>query len=459
MKHRQELYFHLIPVVLDVIALTSAFLIAYFLRFSFSPTALGYGFKIPISEYFKFLLFLVPIWIVSFAVLGLYTIDFKGRFYPEFIRIFFGTLVSVVLSVSIIFLAKRTDFSRLLLIYLWAVSLFLVLFERIFWRIIRLYLASLGFGQKRTLVIGDNKEAKRLRQVFQQFPYLGFRVIDVVPLNLPKKKLIFKIDKLRIEDIIQTEKKIDSSLAEFLEELAREKKITLHFVPNLYEISIAKVEVDSYAGVPVLTVQKTPLEGWGRITKRIFDLVVSALLLILFAPLFLIVALLIKIDSKGPVFFRQMRVGRDKDFLIFKFRSMVANAEELKKKLRAFNQRKGPLFKIKNDPRITRVGKFIRRFHIDELPQLFNVLKGEMSLVGPRPHLPDEVANYKKHHKEVLFIKPGMTGLAQISGASDLDFEEEVRLDTYYIHNWDFWLDVIILLKTIWVAIRGKGAA
>ncbi|TSC91473.1 MAG: putative glycosyltransferase, partial [Candidatus Berkelbacteria bacterium Licking1014_96] len=138
---------------------------------------------------------------------------------------------------------------------------------------------------------------------------------------------------------------------------------------------------------------------------------------------------------------------------------MVDNAEELKKKLQNLNERKGPLFKIKNDPRITRVGRFIRKTRIDELPQFLNVLKGEMSLVGPRPHLPTEVKHYKKHQRKVLFIKPGMTGMAQVSGASDLDFEDEVKLDAYYIENWSLFLDFIILIKTMGVVFKGQGAA
>lgn len=459
MSKKQELWFHFVPVILDIIALVFSFLLAYILRFKFGPTALSYGFKVPFSEYVGFLIYLIPIWIITFAFLGLYSTDFRGRFYPEFIRIFFGTLVSVVLSLSIIFLAKKTDFSRLLLIYLWILSFVLVLAERVFLRLIRRFLLKIGFGQRKVLILGDNKEARRLKEVFNKFPHLGFKVMEIVPLDLSLKKLILKIEKLKISDIVQAEKEISEDHALFLEELARQESITLHFIPDLYEISIARVEIDSYAGVPFLTVKKTPLEGWGRILKRIFDVVISAILLVIFSPLFLIIAIAIRLDSKGPVFYKHQRVGRDGLFWFYKFRSMVTSADKLKKKLLKYNDRKGPLFKMKHDPRITRVGKILRRFWIDELPQLFNVLKGDLSLVGPRPHIPEEVAQYKNHHKEVLTIKPGMTGLAQISGASDLDFEEQMRLDIYYAHNWNFWLDMVILLKTILVVFTGRGAA
>jgi len=459
MSKKQELWFYFFPIILDLVALISAFVLAYFARFSFSPTALGYGFKISFTEYMRFLIWLVPLWIVVFAMAGLYTIDFKGRFYPEILRIFLAVSVSVVLSLTVIFLAKRIDFSRLLLVYLLISTLIVVLVERIFWRSIMHYLATLGFNQRRVLIIGENKEAKRIRKIFENFPHLGFKVIETVPLDIKEDRLMLKLNKLKIDDIIQAEPKVSRELAQFLEELARVRGIVLHFIPDLYEISIARLDLDSYGGVPLLTVKKTSLDGWGRIYKRIFDLIISGLLLIILSPLFLIVAIAIKINSRGPVFFKQLRVGRDGEFYIYKFRSMVADAEELKKKLQKQNERKGPLFKIKNDPRITSVGKFLRKTRIDELPQLINVFKGTMSLTGPRPHLPEEVARYKKHHKEVLTIKPGMTGLPQISGASDLDFEEEIRLDTYYIHNWSFWLDIIILLKTISVVLKKKGAA
>jgi exopolysaccharide biosynthesis polyprenyl glycosylphosphotransferase len=459
MSKRQELWFYFIPVILDVLALISAFVLAYFARFSFSPTALGFGFKIPFPEYIRLLFWLIPLWIIVFASVGLYTTDFKGRFSPEFLRILSGVTVSVVLSLTIIFLTKNTDFSRLLLIYLLISTFIVVLVERLFWRSIMHYLASNGFGRRRVLVIGQTKESNRIKEVFDKFPYLGFKVIETVPLDISGEKLLFKLDKLKINDIIQAEPKLSRDRAELFEELARVRGIDLHFIPDLYEISVAQVDLDTYGGVPLLTVRKTSLNGWGRIYKHIFDLIFSTIFLIILSPLFLVIAILIKLDSRGPVFFRQLRVGRDKDFKIYKFRSMVANAEELKERLVQKNERSGPLFKIKDDPRITRFGRFLRKTRIDELPQLINVFLGQMSLVGPRPHLPEEVAKYKNHHKEVLTIKPGMTGLPQISGASDLDFEEEVTLDTYYIHNWSFWLDLILLVKTCLVVLKGKGAA
>ena len=178
------------------------------------------------------------------------------------------------------------------------------------------------------------------------------------------------------------------------------------------------------------------------------------------SPLFLIIAILIKLDSKGPVFYKSRRIGWKKQFLmVCKFRSMVENADELKEELEDQSHRTdGPLFKVKDDPRITRIGKFLRRYSIDEWPQLLNVLKGNMSLVGPRPHLPEEVNKYTDFQKRVFAVKPGITGLAQISGRSDLPFNEEVRLDLQYIEEWSPWLDVWILWRTVFVVLKGEGA-
>jgi len=197
-----------------------------------------------------------------------------------------------------------------------------------------------------------------------------------------------------------------------------------------------------------------------RLSKRLFDIVVAAILLILLIPFFLTVALLIRLDSKGPFLFYQQRVGKQgKLFKMWKFRSMYADAEERLKELKKNNEMKGGvLFKMKQDPRITRVGRFIRKLSIDELPQLWNVLKGEMSLVGPRPPLPNEVAQYTPYQYQRLMIKPGITCIWQISGRSKIPFEQQVEMDLEYIEKQSFWLDIVILLKTIPAVLKANGA-
>jgi len=235
--------------------------------------------------------------------------------------------------------------------------------------------------------------------------------------------------------------------------------LTFKFVPNLFQTLTANASVETLGDVPIIELKRTALDGWGRIIKRVIDFVGALTGLIVLSPFFTLVAIFIKRDSPGPVFVHLKRISQGKEFRLCKFRSMVDGAEKLKENLQAKNERKdGPLFKIKNDPRVTKIGKFLRRYRIDEFPQLVNVLKGEMSLIGPRPHQPDEIAQYRKHHKKVLAIKSGMTGFAQVSGSSDLSFEEEIKLDTYYVENWSLAMDLKIFLRTWLVLLKDRSA-
>jgi exopolysaccharide biosynthesis polyprenyl glycosylphosphotransferase len=221
----------------------------------------------------------------------------------------------------------------------------------------------------------------------------------------------------------------------------------------------SNIGVDLIAGIPIIEVRATRLDGWGKVLKRLFDACVASVGLLLLAPMSIVVGAAITLDSRGPVFVGLERIGaRRKRFILYKYRSMVAGAHEMKGELVAQNERNdGPLFKMKDDPRITRVGRFLRRTSIDELPQLWNVLKGDMSLVGPRPHEPQEVSQYETPQKKLLTIRPGITGMAQVSGRTDLTFAEESRIDMLYVEQWSLLLDVIIMLKTPFILIKHRG--
>jgi exopolysaccharide biosynthesis polyprenyl glycosylphosphotransferase len=287
---------------------------------------------------------------------------------------------------------------------------------------------------------------------------LGYRIVRHFP-ELDIEKIKRAIKNPSVGMVILASPKYERKEILDLLDFCDEHRIGFKFIPNLFQTLTTNIEIETFGGVPLIEIKKTPLDGWGKIIKRAVDIFGSFIGLILFSPVFFVVGSIIKIDSEGPVFVKLKRVSQGKEFYLYKFRSMVKNAEELKKKYLEHNERKGgPLFKMKQDPRITRFGKILRKTRLDEFPQLINVWKGEISLVGPRPHQPDEVAKYAKHHKRVLFIKSGMTGLAQISGSSDLSFEEEVKLDTYYIENWSLKKDIYILLKTILVIFIDKSA-
>jgi exopolysaccharide biosynthesis polyprenyl glycosylphosphotransferase len=228
--------------------------------------------------------------------------------------------------------------------------------------------------------------------------------------------------------------------------------------PGLMEVAGPRLHVDPVDGLPLLRLTRPTFTGVSWIAKHVVDRLGSALLLLMIAPLLLVVAIGVKLDG-GPVFFRQTRVGRHgREFTMLKFRSMVVDAEARLTELIAANEGAGPLFKLKHDPRITRLGAFLRRYSLDELPQLFNVLGGTMSLVGPRPPLPREVVSYARDAQRRLLVKPGLTGLWQISGRSDLTWEESVRLDLRYVENWNLALDALILWKTIGAVLKSRGA-
>jgi exopolysaccharide biosynthesis polyprenyl glycosylphosphotransferase len=320
-----------------------------------------------------------------------------------------------------------------------------------------------GIGVHYIIIIGQDATTEQIVSQIYKKQSLGYKIVerynDLGPETMPKIRE--RLERNKIDEIMQADSCLPKEQVLELKDLCHDHHIIFKYVPDLFETQAAHIDINTIADVPVIEVKRTKLDGWGKIFKRAFDVLLSFLLLIILSPIFLLVAVIIKIDSVGPVFFKAERVGeKAKTFTLYKFRSMVKDAHALKKELLPLNERPdGPLFKIKNDPRITRLGKFLRKTSLDELPQLINVLRGEMSLVGPRPHEPEEVARYQKIHKKLLAIKPGMTGLAQISGRSDLKFDDEAKLDIYYIENWSPKLDFQVIFKTPWVVFAAKTSA
>jgi exopolysaccharide biosynthesis polyprenyl glycosylphosphotransferase len=373
---------------------------------------------------------------------------------------------TILVVIIYIFFSRELFESRFIVLAAWILAIIFVSFGRFFIKKLQRFLVGkYNVGVRNIIVIGEDKLSRKVIKEIKHNPDLGYRII--------KRFFELKTDKIE-EFLLNSSPQIDevvlasphyerNNILEFLD-FCEEQRIGFKFVPNLFQAHTTNVEMNTFDGVPLIEIKRTPLDGWGRIIKRWVDILGSLVGLIIISPVFLIVAIIIKLDSNGPVFVKLKRISQKQEFGLYKFRSMIAHdpdgsAESLKSSLIILNERKdSPLFKMRNDPRITRVGKFLRRKRIDELPQLINVLKGEMSLIGPRPHQPDEIEKYEKHHKKVLLIKPGMTGMAQISGSSDLPFEEEVKLDTYYIENWTLSKDIYILLKTIIIFFTDKSA-
>ena len=324
-----------------------------------------------------------------------------------------------------------------------------------------------GMGVHRVLLIGRNGKMSTINKLIKQDKNLGYRVVEQI--GFPHLKTIKKIKEEKgIDEIILCEPSITDDEQEKLVDYCAINNIGFKYIPT--SLQTTRYEVNVLNGEPIIDVKHTPLDGWGKILKRIFDIVFSTIAIIITSPLMLIIALAIKIESKGPVVYKNERVGDNgKKFFVYKFRYMkweqsishdnpkLKDAMQLEKKLiEKQSVRKGPLYKIKADPRKTRVGRLIEKYSLDELPQFFNVFLGSMSAVGPRPHQEREVEKYMDYHRRLLTIKPGVTGMAQVSGRSDLNFNEEYRLDLYYIENWSLKLDLKLCLKTFGVLLRKR---
>ncbi|MCK9438868.1 MAG: sugar transferase [Patescibacteria group bacterium] len=476
---KSELFFSFILVPLDFLILILAGVSAYYIRFSnFATDLRPVVFNLPFGEYFKAVLVVAFLWVLIFAFSSLYSFN-RRRLSQEIYRIFLACSAGFALVAILIFFQRELFDSRFIVLIAWFLSILYISFYRAIIHWIQKLLYASGIGVKNIILVGSSKTGDNLIRDFFSDKYSGFKVTKRVrdfSLDTSKELSEFikefnknnESKKERIDEIIQTDPNLSKVETLRLYDFANEHHIIFRYVADLLEVKVLRTEVSEMAGVPVVEVKRTTLDGWGRIVKRIFDVFVSSIIIILFSPIIILTIILIKIDSSGPIFFSKrddgspvFRVGQGgKLFKYFKFRSMLPGMDSMRyNELMDKNLRKdGPMVKIADDPRITRVGKFIRRWSIDELPELFLVFMGRMSLVGPRPHLPEEVAKYEQHHKKTLTVKPGITGLAQVSGRSDLLFEEEVKLDVYYIENWSLLLDLSILFRTPLAIIKNRKA-
>ncbi len=459
-------------ICVDIAAINVAIFAAYLLRYRLQWFA-DVVYDAPFTAYLPFALYfslIVPLFI---AAEGGYR-HWRGRSLLDHLyHITNAVAKALVIALALAFVLQPRIYSRLLLLEAGVgMALFLALGRMVERRI----LASMrrrGIGVTRVVIVGAGEVGRRVMRTIVARPDLGYEIVGYVDDN-PKKghgeigrikglgavdDLAEVIDRERVDEVLVTlpwthHRRILSVLRE-----CERRNVAARIVPDLFQLSLSRVEVSDLGGVPLVSVQEIAFSRGALLFKRAMDLTGSVLGMVLGAPLFALIALAIRLDSPGPIIFRQERVGKGgRRFYIYKFRSMREGAEQEKEKLKALNEADGPLFKIRNDPRLTRVGAILRRTSLDELPQLFNVFRGEMSLVGPRPPTPDEVEQYLPWHLQRLAVPPGMTGLWQVSGRSELTFDEMVLLDIYYIEHWSPWLDFAILLRTIPKVILGEGA-
>ncbi len=458
---KSDLFFNVLRLPVDFLMLIAAGFATYYFRTellsAFRPVL--FQFNLPLLRYAYLVIFVSAIFLGAFALSGLYSMRSRLRIGEEFFKILVASSSGIMMVIVYIFLRQELFDSRFLVLGSWFFAIMFVFAGRLVVRQVRaIAVSKYDFGIHRLIVVGGSEVAIRLAGEINQDRASGYRMVAHLKTLVPAE-VESAVNKLEADELILADANYSPEQVSGVIDLCHDKHVVFKFIPAVSHIFSSNFETDIFRGFSMVELKRTKLDGWGRVTKRVIDILSSIVGLVILSPLFAIVAFAIKWETEGPVFLRQKRLSGNKEFVLFKFRSMVDNAEELKPHLAAFNQRNdGPLFKIKDDPRITKTGRFIRKSRIDELAQLWNILKGDMSLVGPRPHLPNEVADYQRHHKKVLAIKAGATGLAQVSGSSDLDFEKEVSLDGFYIDNWSLWLDIKIILKTALKMVFDRSA-
>ena len=459
--------------LLDLLTLAVALPLAYFVR---DGILVGRGLierlpgLYPIESYWPLMAASLLLWIGTSWITQLYQAYRTQALSSEAARVV-RTIVLVGLGIAASqFFWKTHDLSRLLFGLHLSVAAVLLVANRVAMRLVARSVRRRGYNTRTYAVVGVGEAAEDVVEgirVHREWGYTfaghilpeGFsapageavlgRLADLEEIlnRNVLDLLIFAAERERLEDIEQAVL------------LCEERGVAVKVSLNLFPSRIAKVSVEELEGVPMLSFSTTPGELLPLAMKRTFDIVVSALVLLALAPAFAAIAVAIKLDTRGPIFFRQRRIGLSgREFTLFKFRSMVADAEERLEALRHLNEMDGPVFKSRQDPRVTAVGRWLRKFSLDEFPQFWNVLRGEMSVVGPRPPLPDEVRLYKRWQRRRLSVRPGITCTWQVSGRNEIDFHEWMQLDLQYIDTWSFWGDVQIVLRTIPAVLRGRGA-
>ncbi len=471
---RHQLTFAVILLPLDYVALLLAAITAHRLRFQIFADLRPAISLLPYPEFLKASSLVALGYLAIFALAGLYAIERPRRILEEAVKVISACTFGIMGLIILIFFQRELFTSRFVVLAVWVLSFVYVIIGRLLVRGVNRSLLKRGIGARRIIVVGgDDRATAAIVEEFSKDPARGYRIVRRFPRwdEIAAREAAALCENGGADEVFVTDPDTGKDEMRAVIEFAEDRHLSFRYAADTLAAHAALAST-TIAGIPVIEVERTRLEGWGRVYKRVFDVIASVLLIIVTSPFMLLAALAVALESRGPIIFRNERVGLEgKKFRVYKFRSMRADvsvgeqfgdqraALELERKLieeRGIKQ--GPVYKIKDDPRVTRVGRFIRRFSIDELPQFFNVLKGDMSLIGPRPHQPREVENYQRHHKRVLMIRPGITGLAQVSGRSDLSFEDEIRLDTFYIENWTPLMDVAILMKTPIVVLAKKGA-
>ena len=469
---KSEFLLVLARIAADAAALFLALLAAYFLRMEFfwvlgigAPTTL-----FPFSIFCVFSAKITAFLLLIFALHGRYRFFADAKFWQEIQSVFWAFSSGMAVLIVLFFFSQFLFFSRFIFGVAWILGLLFLIFGRMGVRALRNFAGSRGIGRSKIVLLGTGDIAKNVLPVLQKNSQL--EILGV----LSEKKIVAKkwetvkvlgsfadlekvLTQSRPDEIFLAHHSESENQTPKLAKIAHTNHVRFHVFPDEIGLDLAAVSISTFGAFPIITLLANKIEGWGLVVKSLVDYAVAATAIVILSPLFLFLAFRIKKDG-GPVFYTSERIGKNgKPFPCIKFRSMVVDAEQKKTTLLEQNQRAGGvLFKIQNDPRITPFGAFLRKWSLDELPNLLNVLRGEMSLIGPRPHLPAEVQKYSKEDRRVLAVKPGITGFAQINGRSSLSFREEMGFEIFYLKNWNLWLDAIIFFKTLFLICKRENA-
>ncbi len=462
-------------VVSDGLMVTLSFWLAYYVRFGGEILDLGAS-PMPHTTLFfytRVIYLFAPLVLVTFFFYKLYDWDYLLGSSGEYTRVVSATTVGIFVVVLVSFMAKAPTISRAWLFIVWAAGCLFTMTGRLLVR------QAIYWQRRRkifvipTLIVGANQEGRNIASQVAKTPNSGIRIVGFADdylsdgeevtngLRVVGKTTVLPslIDANGVELVVFASSTFSHQQIVRMLQALRGYKIDIQLSSGLFEILLSRVMIKEIGGIPFVGIKSVSLSAGDLILKTAFDFTLSVVGAVLLSPLLLLIALLIKATSPGPILYVQERVGKGgKVFDFYKFRTMCADADKMLPKLKSLNEKEEVIFKIKNDPRTTLVGRVLRRLSFDELPQLLNVIKGDMSLVGPRPPIPEEVAEYQDWQLKRLDVIPGMTGLWQVSGRSSLSFEEMVKLDLFYIENWSLTFDIKILLKTVKAVIAGTGA-
>jgi exopolysaccharide biosynthesis polyprenyl glycosylphosphotransferase len=473
--------FVLLRIGIDTLLINLAFILAYTARYEWEilrDVVAPESYK-PLTSFWPLEAALTVITLAAFWGRGVYSQPRGARWIDQMGKVVGGTLVSISILVLGLLLFTPVLPSRLLFPFTLAGMIVIFGIERFAIKRVRMMLWKQGINVRRMLVVGATHAGQRIMKEVLDQPGFGYALVGyvedtdelkpwTVPITghdePPRLGEITDIDRVIArhgvdEVVVALPSNSHARILDVLER-CRNERVAFRLVPDLFEVRFNEVQIDALNGIPLIGVKDVVLQGGNLWLKRTMDVVLATAILFVTAPLIAVIALAIKLERpRGPVLFKQVRIGREgRPFYFYKFRSMRPDAEDLKEQLLDLNEADGPIFKIRNDPRVTRVGRLLRRTSLDELPQVFNILRGDMSWVGPRPPVPSEVEAYTDWHRRRLEITPGLTGLWQVSGRSDLSFDEMVKLDLYYAENWSLFFDLKIILLTIPAVLSARGA-